>query len=570
VSGMARTILAAWAMSFAHAALATEHSDVGARVPFVTFEAEQAATNGSVVRMQGPPAANLATPEIEASGRSYVRLTGPGQYCEVKASRTGNALTIRYSIPDAPAGGGTTADLSLYRNGSFVKKLTLDSRHCWLYGEVASRDAGQSNNPRDGKPRVFWNDSRLKLPDAAWRAGDVIRLQLDAEGVVEYIGIDLIDLERVTAPRRPPRQGAVVSVEEFGAKGNDTSDDSDAIDKCIAVAKECSATVWFPPGVYHHSRPIRVDGLRLQGAGMWHTSLIGTAADCGFILSGENTHVADLLVESVAHQSRRDRGGKAFRSRHANHWSVENVCIMHMNVGFWLSGASHGTIRGCRVYCTYADAINVNRSSHHNVIEHNYVRGAGDDGIATLSEKKDPEPSAFNMIRRNTVIASWWGNNIDIAGGHGHVVEANYLADNSHSACIAFNLPSAYPMHPLTGAVVRGNTIVRGGGNFARQRRGAIWTLAGNAAISGVRIEDNRIVEPLFRALHLHGSARQEISFSGNRVDLPGECAIYIDKNVTGSLVVRRNQIHGLQLSGEVVVNSATGFKVLETDNEVE
>jgi len=557
-------------MTFAHAAFAVDNSAVGARVPFVTFEAEQEATNGSVVRMQGPPAANLASPEIEASGRSYVRLESPGQYCEVKASRPGNALTIRFSIPDAPAGGGTTARLSLYRNGEFVAKLALDSRYNWLYGDVASRDAGQSNDPRDGKPRVFWNDSRFKLPDVAWRAGDVVRFQLDPGDAAEYVGIDLVDLERIPAPRRPPPRGAVVSVEEFGAKGNDTSDDSDAIDKCIAVARERSATVWFPPGVYHHSRSFRVDGLRLQGAGMWHASLIGTAADCGFILSGENTHVADLLVESVAHRSRRDRGGKAFRSRNVNRWSVENVCIMHTSVGFWLSGASRGKIRGCRVYCTYADAINVNRSSHHNVVEHNYVRGSGDDGIATLSEKKDPEPSAFNIIRRNTVIASWWGNNIDIAGGHGHVVEANYLADNSHSACIAFNLPSAYPMHPLTGAVVRGNTIVRGGGNFARQRRGAIWTLAGTAPITGVSIQNNRLIKPLFRGLHLHGSARQEITFSGNQIESPGVNAIHADKDVTGQLIVRDNEFQGLLRSGRVISNAAgSNLKVSEAGNTV-
>lgn len=570
MSKSAASLMAVWAILFAHAVIAAESEKAGARVPFTTCEAEQASTNGSVIRMSGPPPADLATAEIEASGRSFVRLEGRGQYCEFKAARPGNALTIRYSIPDAPIGGGATATLSLYRNDEFVERLSLNSRHNWLYGDVAGRDAGQSNDPRAGKPRVFWNDSRFLLADDAWRAGDVLRLQLDADDAAEYVGIDLVDLERAAAPRRPPRRGAVVSVEEFGATGDDATDDSDAIDKCLIAAKESSATVWFPPGIYHHSRSIRVDGLHLQGAGMWHTSLIGTAADCGFVLSGDNTRIADLHVESVAHQSRRDRGGKAFRSRTVNHWSVENVCIMHVSVGFWLSGAEHGTIRGCRVYCTYADAINVNRSSHHNLIEQNYVRGAGDDGIASLAEKKDPVPSTFNTIRRNTVIASWWGNNIDIAGGHGHVVEGNYLADNSHSACIAFNLPSAYPMHPLTGAIVRGNTIVRGGGNVARQRRGAIWTLAGNAPISGVRIEDNQIIDPLFRGLHLHGSARQEISFTGNRIESPQVSVIHVDKEVSGRLIVRDNEISGLPPSGQLVSNSAASrVKIVETGNEV-
>lgn len=564
-----RTLTAAWAMLFAHAAFAAETKAVGARVPFNTHEAEQAESNGSVIRLQGFPKANLANLEIEASGRSFVRLEGHGQYCEFKASRPGNALTIRYSVPDATTGGGATATLSLYRNGDFVKKLALSSRFSWLYGEVAGRDGGQSNDPRAGAPRVFWNDSRFLLADEAWRKGDVLRLQLDADDSAEYVGIDLVDLERVAAPRRPPRGNSYLSVADFGATGDDSTDDSTAIEQCLAAAKEKSSIVWFPPGIYHHSRSFRVDGLTIQGAGMWHTSLVGTSADLGFIFSGNGARVADLLIESTAHHSRKDLGGKAFRSRTANNWSVENVCIMHTNVGFWLSGAKHGTIRGCRVYCTYADAININRSSSHNLIEHNYVRGAGDDGIATLAERKDPEPSNSNTIRRNTVIASWWGHNIDVAGGHGHVVEENYLADNSHSACIALNLPSAFPMHPLTGAVIRGNTIVRGGGNFARQRRGAIWTLAGSGPITGVRIEDNRIVEPLFRGLHLHGPARQEILFRRNQIEFPGLNVVHIEKEVTGTLVFGDNEIRGLPAS-EVVNNTAgPQFEVVESDGHL-
>lgn len=560
---------AAWAMLFAHAAFAAETKAVGARVPFNTYEAEHAKSNGSVIRLQGFPKANLATPEIEASGRSFVRLEGRGQYCEFTAARPGNALTIRYSVPDASTGGGANATLSLYRNGDFVEKLALSSRFSWLYGDVTGRDGGQSNDPRVGTPRVFWNDSRFLLADQAWRTGDVLRLQLDADDSAEYVGIDLVDLERVPAPRRPPRGNSYLSVADFGATGDDSTDDSTAIEQCLAAAKQKSFNVWFPLGTYHHSRSFRVDGLTIQGAGMWHTNLVGTSADLGFIFSGDGARVTDLLIESTAHHARKDPGGKAFRSRTTNNWSVENVCIMHTNVGFWLSGATHGTIRGCRVYCTYADAINVNRGSQHNLIEQNYVRGAGDDGIATLAERKDPQPSTFNTIRRNTVIASWWGNNIDVAGGHGHVVEENYLADNSHSACIAFNLPATYPMHPLTGAVIRGNTIVRGGGNFARQRRGAIWTLAGSGSITGVRIEDNRIVEPLFRGLHLHGSARQEILFRRNQIDAPGLAVVQVEKEVSGKLIVSDNEISGLPASSAVVTSAASPrFELVESNNQ--
>lgn len=563
-------VWAAWATLVTHAAFSAEPTKVGARVPFITLEAEQAKTNGALIRMEGPPAADLATPEIEASGRSYVRLEGPGKYCEFKAPRPGNALTIRYVIPDSPAGGGITTTLGLYRNGRFVQKLPLNSRYSWLYGDVRGPDAGQSNDPRSGKPRVFWNDSQFLVDDGAWRTGDTIRLQLD-DSAAEYVGIDLVDLERAPPALRPPRRTPFVSITDFGATGDDSTDDSSAIEACLAAAKAQGAIVWLPPGTYHHSSLIRVDGLQFQGAGMWHTSLVGTSPEFGFVLSGAGSRVANLAIESSFHQSRKDPGGRAFRSRFVDHWSVENVCVRHVSVGFWLSGASRGSIRGCRVYCTYADAININRSSHHNVIEHNYVRGAGDDGIATLAERKDAEPSAFNTIRRNTVIANWWGHNVDVAGGYGHVVEANYLADNSHSACLALNLPSAYPMHALTGAVVRDNVIVRGGGNFARQRRGAIWTLAGTTSITGVRIENNHFVDSLFHDLHLHGSAQQEITFAGNQSDSPGVSVVRVDKEVSGQLTIRDNMFRNLSKAGQVISNNAAAaVKIIEKDNTIE
>jgi hypothetical protein len=80
----------------------------GARVDFLEQEAERAATNGTVIG----PGRDAYTLPAEASGRSAVRLA-KGQYVEFTLPRAANALTVRYSIPDAPSGGGTTAPLDV-------------------------------------------------------------------------------------------------------------------------------------------------------------------------------------------------------------------------------------------------------------------------------------------------------------------------------------------------------------------------------------------------------------------------------------------------------------------------
>jgi parallel beta-helix repeat protein len=305
---------------------------------------------------------------------------------------------------------------------------------------------------------------------------------------------------------------------------------------------------------------------------MWHTKLIGTKPSLGFRLAGERPRVSDMFIESRFHHSRNDPDGMVFRARGTNQWSVENVWITHVHGGFWLNRATNGSVRGCRIYGTYADGINLNRGSSQNVIEDCYIRTAGDDGIATLAETKDEDVvTSNNIFRHNTVIANWWGHNIDVAGGEGHIVEDNYLADNSHSGCFTFNLPSAYPMHPLINAIVRRNTIVRGGGNHAGQQRGAIWSFADDAPIQGVVFEENRIVAPVFRGLHLHGGAAQEVVFKDNLIDKPGTDAVRIDESVTGSLKLINNQIVGLGNSAQKVDNAAENeFHLIEEGTRVD
>jgi hypothetical protein len=80
----------------------------GADVGFVEQEAENAATDGTII---GPGTAAY-TLAAEASGRSAVSLT-PGQYVEFTLPAAANAINVRYSIPDAPTGGGITAPLDV-------------------------------------------------------------------------------------------------------------------------------------------------------------------------------------------------------------------------------------------------------------------------------------------------------------------------------------------------------------------------------------------------------------------------------------------------------------------------
>src|ERR1700676_4861150 len=129
----------------------------GADPGFVEQEAENAATNGTIIG----PSTTAYTLAAEASGRSAVSLT-PGQYVEFTLPGPTNAINVRYSIPDAPAGGGITAPLDVTVDGHHPQTMTLTSQYAWLYNEYPF-----SNDPNAGPLHPDWWTTECNcVPDA--------------------------------------------------------------------------------------------------------------------------------------------------------------------------------------------------------------------------------------------------------------------------------------------------------------------------------------------------------------------------------------------------------------------
>lgn len=544
---------------------------VGAPMPFqcVEAEAKENFTTGRVVRAVQPPRTGTDSPALEASGWAYVVLDRTGQYLQFRAASAANGLVLRHSIPDAAQGGGINATLSLYVNGEFRQRLALSSHYNWLYGKPGKN--GQSNNPDSGQAHLYWDETRYFIKGGL-RAGDTVRLVKTQFDTAAYYRIDLVELWHVAA-RLPPKEGTYLSVTAFGATPNDLTDDDAAIQKCLAAAKSEHKSVWIPAGTYYQARRIMIpDSVVVQGAGMWYTKLIGHVravhwgGNVGFSL-GTGSALRNLSIESESWTQRSRNGGIGVVARNGSvaHWAVDRVWIEHTTVGLWMSGASFGVVGNSQIRSTYADGINLGRASHDNVVEDNLVRGTGDDGIAILSERKAPGGESMrDTVRRNTVVAPWWGADLDIGGGRQQVVEENYLADCAGSSVVVVNLPYAYPMYPLTGAILRQNVIVRGGGNFFGQRRGAIWVHPGDGAIQGLLIEGNQIIDPSFDALTIVGPNAANVVFRDNIVQNAGQRVVYIAAGAKGTALVAANRVTWRKGRHALVANTAVRqFKVV-------
>ena len=69
---------------------------VGAPLPFVEYEAENAVNHGRIVG----PDRTFGTLAAEASGRRAVMLESSQDFVEFTLAKSANALTVRYAVPD--------------------------------------------------------------------------------------------------------------------------------------------------------------------------------------------------------------------------------------------------------------------------------------------------------------------------------------------------------------------------------------------------------------------------------------------------------------------------------------
>jgi hypothetical protein len=471
----------------------------GATVAFTEQEAESAATDGTVIG----PGRDAYTLPAEASGRSAVRLA-PGQWVEFTLPRATNAITVRYSIPDAPTGGGITAPLAV-KVGKDRRTMTLTSRYSWLYNQYPF-----SNDPAAGllhpdwwitecgcvpsattpapviskpfRPNHFYDEQRLPL-GKTYRAGEKVRLTASVATV-----IDLLDTELVGPPKIDLRAANVLL---FGADPTGRRDSAAAFDRAIAFARKASLKVYVPPGTYQVNRHIMVDDVTIEGAGNWYTIIKGTQqtlstpAPDGSIHTGvgfygdnaRNVHLSGFAIEGdVRERIDTDQvngiGGAMSDS------TIDGLYIHHTKVGLWFDGPmAHTRITDNVIVDQIADGLNFHTGVTDSLVQNNFLRNTGDDALAMWSEKTE---DARNTFDHNTIQTPVLANGIAIYGGTDNTVSANLIADPIREGS-ALHAGSRFGAEPFTGYLrFTGNTTVRSGTYELNWNigLGAIWLYA--------------------------------------------------------------------------------------------
>jgi hypothetical protein len=575
----------------------------GASVNFLEQEAENASTNGVVI---GPDRTAYTLP-AEASGRKAVKLT-PGQHVEFVLPSEANAITVRYSIPDAPGGGGITAPLDVTVNGKAKKTMTLTSEFSWLYNQYPfSNDPNADLTHADWwvtecacvpafttpapvfskpfRPMRFYDEQRLLL-GRKHQAGDIVRLTVPAGSNAAWTIIDLLDSELVGAPHF---RLIAANVLAFGADPLGRRDSADAFDKAIAFAKRFNLKVYVPPGTYQVNRHIIVDDVTIEGAGNWHTVIKGrevalsTPAPDGSVHTGvgfygrdaadggsSNVHLSGFAIEGdVRERIDTDQvngvGGAMSDS------TIDGLHIRHTKVGLWFDGPmTNVKVTNSIIVDQIADALNFHVGVTGSLVSNNFVRNTGDDGLAMWSERT---ANAGNTFDHNTVQTPTLANGIAIYGGADNTVSNNLIADPIREGS-GLHIGSRFGAEAFTGHLwITNNTTVRSGTYELNWNigLGAIWIFALDKSISAdIQVVGNHFLDNTYNAIMMVSDwpvkdlySITGVHFKDIRVDGTGTSVV--SARVAGSATFENVDARNV---GAVGVNNCGSFNWQPTGSE--
>ena len=535
---------------------------VGARTPFTSYEAESGVWGGgaTMIYLTNASTTEFSSPSLEASGHAFVQLAGTGQYVQW-TNNTGKAITtlnIRYSIPDAPSGGGISNTIDLYVGGIYRGQIPVNSYQTWVY-ETSSSYNGMSQSPSAGNAHVFWDEVALFVPGGSIPAGATFTLQKDSGNTASYYNIDVVDLETPSAPLSQPANS--LSILSYGAQSNNPSfDNTSALQNCINAAQSQAKIVWIPPGNFYVNpgSAFQVNGITIQGAGPWYSEIINvsTAWTNAFIFNASSTSFKNFCIDATKPSS--TPGEDAFTA-YGNNWTIDNVWARHLMLT-WGTG-NNITVKNSRVNNSWGNGININNDNGTAcigvTISNNFVRGCGDDSISINSSDSNPSvPVMANCtVVDNTTVASWWANQLAVYGGSNILFANNLLCDAVKQSGI--HIDTYNTGSPLKNITVQGNTILRGGGLGYGDYFPAIG-ISGGQTETNVTVNNNNIYNCMFQAIAIGNVNNLTLQY--NTITAPGFGGIMIQSSSTGDAVIDDNIVSGLPLGEPMYYNSSSSY----------
>ncbi|MDH2425112.1 discoidin domain-containing protein [Sphaerisporangium sp. TRM90804] len=500
----------------------------GANMPYDMYEAEDGTVGGGATVVG--PNRDIGDPAGEASGRRAVTLNTNGAYVEWTTKASTNTLVTRFSIPDAPGGGGINSTLNIYVNGTFLKPINLTSRYAWLYGN----ETAPGNSPSAGGPRHIYDEANVMLGTTV-PAGSRIRLQKDPANSTTY-AIDFINTEQVSPIANPD------AARYTAPTGFTHQDVQNALDRVRMDTTGTLVGVYLPPGDYQTGSKFQVYGkaVKVVGAGPWYSRFYAPSGQ-------ENTDIG-FRAEASANGSsfsgfsyfgnyvtRIDGPGKVFDFSNVSNMVIDNVWNEHTVCLYWGANTDYITIKNSRIRNLFADGVNMTNGSTNNLVSNNEARATGDDSFALFSaidaggaDEKD------NVYENLTAILPWRAAGLAVYGGYANTFRNIYIADTlTYSGITISSLDFGYAMNGFGAdppTRFENISIVRAGGHFwGSQTFPGIWIFSASKVFQGIRVTNVDIIDPTYSGIMF------QTNYVGGQPQFPVKDTIFTNVSITGA-----------------------------------
>jgi hypothetical protein len=515
----------------------------GATLPYTEYQAEAATYNGTLIgpsttmQMNGGSLQNEMA--AESSGREAVELTS-GQGVTFTAQHAFNSIVVRYIIPDASGGGGISATLSCYVNGTFNQELALTSAYDWDYGSNMNyTTSGGVNVPgydkTPGGDAFHLYDETHALLGTNYAAGSTVSLEVGPNDKAGYYVIDFIDLEQAPAALTMPAGFVSITASPYNAVSGGTTDNTAAIQNCITN----NSNVWIPAGnfgVLSGSLNVPIERT-IEGAGMWYSELSGYYAT--FNLAGNYDVFSNFYMDGNTTNRDDDSSDNGFNNGGGTGSSITDVWVEHEKCGYWMNSAAGATsngfnISGCRFRDLYADGVNINQGSVNCVITNNNFRNTGDDSLAEWSQSG--YTNSGNMFSYNTIQNPWRADCFALYGGSSNDIENNTCSDTLDQSGIM--VEQGFTSTGFSGTnTISNNTLTNAGGYFGGEQYGAIDLWGNQSGLAGAfTISNNLIQSPTYMGVEFNGpNDASGGTFSNLTINNAGTYGVEVESGTSGT-----------------------------------
>ena len=317
---------------------------------------------------------------------------------------------------------------------------------------------------------------------------------------------------KLAVPTLPPDS---LSITDFGATPNDTTDDTAAINSAISAARSQGKGVFVPAGTFRH-RAFMLDGVKMYGTGDNSLLYAPDPTVATIDLRGDNPQLKDLMVQTPSNT--RITNQDAVRTHDAINFLIQNVTVDGSNAaGIIMGGSGPGKVLNNRVINTKADAIHMTDASHDIVVDGNVVRNAGDDMIAVVSYRKSPVPVSSNILIQNNDVDQGIARGISVIGGNNVTVQNNKIGHTPHGAGVYIAAESSFQTWGSNNVLVRNNYLYNNDGPPEYHGAILIFADAPYGPTTRIHIDNNTIRDTFQYGVRMYGDIH-DVAVTNNKM----------------------------------------------------